>query len=100
MREKKPNKQPIAFYDHNKDFTTHQFQIRSGMQVYLFSDGYGDQFGGPNAKKYKSRTLREYLASVYDQPVEKQIRLLEKNFMDWKGKLDQVDDVAIGIIRF
>lgn len=98
--EVKADKQPVAFYENSKDFSTHLLTINSGSQVYLFTDGYGDQFGGPKGKKYKNKSLKEFLVTICDQPVEKQVELLENNIQQWRRELDQVDDIAIAAIRF
>lgn len=98
--EVKADKQPVAFYENSKDFSTHLLTINRGSQVYLFTDGYGDQFGGPKGKKYKNKSLKEFLTTICDQPVEKQVELLENNIQQWRRELDQVDDIAIAAIRF
>jgi serine phosphatase RsbU (regulator of sigma subunit) len=98
--EVKADKQPVAFYENAKEFTTHHITAEPGSFLYLFTDGYGDQFGGMKGKKYKNKSLKEFLISICHEPVEKQVELLQKNFLSWKNELDQVDDVAITAIRF
>jgi len=98
--EIKADKQPVAFYENSKEFSPKDLTILPGSLVYLFTDGYGDQFGGKRGKKYKNKSLKEFLRTIADQPVEKQSELLQNNFFAWKSELDQVDDVAISIIRF
>ncbi|MEW6469508.1 MAG: SpoIIE family protein phosphatase [Bacteroidota bacterium] len=73
--------------------------LRKGDCIYLFSDGYGDQFGGPNGKKYKTRRLQEKLLALHHLPMEEQKKELHKELEDWKTGLEQVDDVLVIGIR-
>lgn len=98
--EIKADKQPVAFYENSKEFHTHELNIEPNSFLYLFTDGYGDQFGGLRGKKFKNKSLKEFLISVSEYSVEKQVELLQKNFLSWKKELDQVDDVAVTVIRF
>ena len=98
--EIKADKQPVAFYENSKEFKTHELDIKPDSFVYLFTDGYGDQFGGIKGKKFKNKSLKEFLISVSHQALEKQVELLHQNFISWKNELDQVDDVAVTVIRF
>jgi hypothetical protein len=61
----------------------------------MFSDGFADQFGGPNGKKYKYATLKAFLIKIHDLPVSKQEKELEREFDSWKGTNSQVDDVLV-----
>jgi len=76
-------------------FTNNEIEIRSGDMFYIFSDGYADQFGGPNNKKFLKRHLKELLAEISTEPVAKQSDLLEKAFELWKGEYEQVDDILV-----
>lgn len=98
LLEIKADKQPVAFYENSKEFKTHQLDVVEGDCICLFTDGYGDQFGGPKGKKYKNKSLKEFLVSIAHEPVDKQIELLKQNFISWKKELDQVDDVAVTLI--
>jgi serine phosphatase RsbU (regulator of sigma subunit) len=62
---------------------------------YLFSDGYADQFGGPEGKKFKYRRFRHLLLTIHKLPLEQQLAYLDKSFEEWKGEQEQVDDVLI-----
>ncbi|MDX1653568.1 MAG: tetratricopeptide repeat protein [Brumimicrobium sp.] len=95
LKEIKPDKQPIGIYDRAQDFTTHSLTLNPGDSIYLFSDGFADQFGGKSGKKYKSRALKKFLLSVFHYSMDEQKELLEKEFESWKGDHDQVDDVCI-----
>lgn len=98
--ELKPDKQPIGVHANEKDFSTQQMHLNKGDTIYLFSDGYADQFGGPKGKKYKYKQLHELLLSNAHLPMQNQLHHLEKSFQNWKGQLEQTDDVCVIGIRF
>ncbi len=81
------------------NYNNHTFQLKEGDCIYLFSDGYADQFGGPNGKKFKYKQLREKLLEVNNLPMPQQKEILLKIFYDWKGSEDQVDDVLLMGVR-
>ena len=89
------NKQPIGKHDHRVPFTTHRVETESGTILYLFTDGFADQFGGPKGKKFKYKQLEEKLLAIHDQPMQSQRDSLDQTLQTWKGKLEQVDDVCI-----
>lgn len=93
--EYKADKQPIGKYAESKPFTTHQIQLEKGDSIYIFTDGYQDQFGGEKGKKFKAAKLRELLLSIQHEPMEKQRETIDQSFETWKGNLEQVDDVCI-----
>ena len=93
--ETKATKEPIGKYDVYTTFTTHTIQLEKGDGVYIFSDGYVDQFGGPKGKKFKSKAFRALLISIQDKPMNEQLQLLDTAFEEWKGELEQIDDVCI-----
>ena len=95
LYEVKPDKMPIAIYDKMKDFTTHEIQLRKGDQVYMFSDGYADQFGGPRGKKLMYKPFKKLLLENSHKSMSEQKQILEDTFENWKGNLEQVDDVVI-----
>jgi serine phosphatase RsbU (regulator of sigma subunit) len=97
--ELKPDKQPIGKYEFRKPFTNNEFELIKGDCIYLFSDGYADQFGGPNGKKFKYKTLKDLLMSVHDKNMAAQKEELDNTFESWKGMLDQIDDVCVIGIR-
>jgi ligand-binding sensor domain-containing protein/serine phosphatase RsbU (regulator of sigma subunit) len=78
-----------------KTFTNHEVTIEKGDSVYLYSDGYADQFGGPECKKFKTSALKELLVSISKFPTERQQKMLDKAFEDWKGNGEQIDDVLV-----
>ncbi len=97
--EIKPNKQPIGKYAENKPFTTHSMELQKNDALYLFTDGYADQFGGEKGKKFKFSKLKELLLSIADKSMNEQKEILNENFETWKGNLEQVDDVCVIGVR-
>jgi ligand-binding sensor domain-containing protein/serine phosphatase RsbU (regulator of sigma subunit) len=97
--ELKGDKMPIGIHERMDNFTLHTHQLQKGDCIYLFSDGMADQFGGPAGKKFKYKALKETILSGAWQPADRQKRMIELNFDEWKGRLEQVDDVTLlGII--
>lgn len=80
-------------------YTNHTLQLEEGDCIYIMSDGYVDQFGGNNNKKYKISKLKKEIKNIVDKPVEIQKEILDKNFNDWMGDEEQVDDVCLVIVR-
>ncbi len=97
----KPDKQPVGIYSGKPvPFINHVMQIEAGDCIYLFSDGVADQFGGPSGKKFKYRKLQELLLSSCHLPMQEQKKILEQTVEDWRGGLEQVDDMLVVGIRF
>ena len=96
IKEVKPDKQPVGYMpERNDKFTNHRIQLEEGDAVYIFSDGFADQFGGPKGKKYKYQQLRDILLKNYSQPMNIQKEELLSSFKAWKGDLEQIDDVCL-----
>ena len=76
-----------------KNFTNQAVDIQPGDMLYMCSDGYADQFGSPEIKKYKSANVKKLLSEIWNLPVNEQKERLEKEILEWKGDLDQVDDI-------
>jgi len=90
------DRMPIGIYDIvDKNFTSHNIPSLPEDLIYMFSDGYADQFGGPNHKKFKYTTLKALLTEIHILPLFEQKQILEKQFLDWKGNSTQIDDVII-----
>lgn len=98
--EYKADKQPIGHFHVSKPFTSHEIQIERGDRVYLFSDGYADQFGGPKGKKFKYKALKELLATSTSDSMEELRVVLENAFFNWKGDYEQIDDICMIGIAF
>jgi len=93
--EVKADKQPIGKTENPKPFTTHNIEFKEGTEFYLFTDGLADQFGGPLGKKYKYKQFENLLTNNYILGHEEQVKKIELSFEDWKGNLEQVDDVCV-----
>jgi tetratricopeptide (TPR) repeat protein len=99
LHEIKANKQPVGKYEKRIPFLTHSVRLKTNDLIYLFTDGYADQFGGLKNKKYKYLSLKKLLLSVATQEVDKQRAALKESFDTWKGAMEQVDDVCVVGIR-
>jgi serine phosphatase RsbU (regulator of sigma subunit) len=95
LNEITAHKQSIGKTDNPMPFTTHSIKLTKSDCVYLFTDGYADQFGGPRGKKFKYKLMSEYVLSNALQLPSVQKEILENAFDNWKGELEQVDDVCM-----
>ena len=94
--EYKADSRPIGYYlGKGLPFTNHKIDYQKGDTFYIFTDGYADQFGGARGKKLKYKPFKEILLSIRHEPMLKQEEILNQRFEEWKGKLDQIDDVLI-----
>lgn len=93
----KADKFPIGFFvgEEKKKFTNHTIKLQKGDCLYIFSDGYADQFGGPNGKKFMASHFRELLMNVHRHPIHEQKDILDRTIEEWRGPLDQVDDILV-----
>ena len=94
-----PDKQPIGKYAEERNFTTQKISMLKGDLIYLFSDGYADQFGGPEGKKFKYKQLKELLQKNASLKLNDQLTAVNNAFEKWKGNLEQVDDVCLMGVR-
>jgi serine phosphatase RsbU (regulator of sigma subunit) len=99
LTEVKADKQPIGNYAEPKPFTSHTFELSKGDSIYIFTDGFADQFGGPKGKKFMYKPFKELLLSIQDKKMDEQKVILENQFNDWKGSHEQIDDVCIIGVR-
>jgi serine phosphatase RsbU (regulator of sigma subunit) len=76
-------------------YTNHRLKLEKGDGIYLFTDGFVDQFGGERGKKYKSTHFRELLHRMGKYPIDQQRNMMIREFENWKGIRDQVDDVLV-----
>lgn len=97
--EIKANKQPIGSSLEPKVFDNHLVETKKGDMVYLFSDGYIDQFGGPKGKKFMRKRFKELLSSVYQMDVKTQKQHLDNTIVEWMGEEEQLDDILVIGIR-
>lgn len=91
----KANKQPIGEFENPLPFSTHSVNLNPGDSIYLFSDGFSDQFGGEKGKKFKAVNFKKLLLSIQEEPMQQQRRLLKEAFENWKGDIEQLDDVCV-----
>jgi serine phosphatase RsbU (regulator of sigma subunit) len=96
----KADKMPIGMgINEENSFTRNSFLLQENDCIYMFTDGYADQFGGPNGKKFKIKQLEEKMLAVSNLPMATQKTHLEEHFIAWKANHDQVDDVLVIGIR-
>lgn len=94
------DKMPVAIHYKMEPFTLHKIDLQKGDAFYIFSDGYADQFGGPNQKKFMSMQLRETLVAMAGMPMLKQGERLNEIFEEWRGEGPQIDDVTMIGVRY
>ena len=100
LTELKGDKQPVGYQPMEKiPFSNNEFDLQEGDKIYLFSDGYADQFGGPKGKKYKYKTLRDKLIELWGMSLKEQKNIMDSEFESWKGEMEQVDDVCVIGVR-
>lgn len=98
--ETKPDKQPIGKMEDPKPFTTHTITLEKGDSVYIFTDGFQDQFGGEKGKKFKPANFKKLLLSIQAEPMEKQREIIDATFEEWRGNLEHVDDVCLIGVKY
>ncbi|MCU0460538.1 MAG: SpoIIE family protein phosphatase [Bacteroidales bacterium] len=100
FKEYRADRMPIGIhYGDEKSFTNYVIPVTRGDTLYIFSDGFTDQFGGPDGVKYKMANFRNLLKEIYYRPMIEQRNILESEFQKWRGNMDQVDDITIIGIR-
>src|SRR4030042_1628437 len=100
LLEIKGDRQPIGIYSDEINFTTNHYKIRKNDTLYIFSDGYADQLGGPRGKKFMSRKFKEMLLQIQDKPMDIQKTILNKILEEWQGNYEQIDDILVFGIRW
>ncbi|PJC61680.1 MAG: serine/threonine protein phosphatase, partial [Flavobacteriales bacterium CG_4_9_14_0_2_um_filter_32_27] len=94
LLEIKADKMAIGGAENSKNYQTHQVQLQKEDAIYLFSDGYADQFGGPKGKKFMYKRFKELILSIQENTMSIQKETINKTMLDWKGDLDQIDDIC------
>lgn len=89
------DKIPVSIHIRMDDFTNHKLEIKNNDRIYIFSDGYPDQFGGPYYKKFMYNPFKQLILENAEKPMKEQKKILGQVFDDWKGKHDQIDDVVV-----
>ncbi|PKP22417.1 MAG: hypothetical protein CVU05_04075 [Bacteroidetes bacterium HGW-Bacteroidetes-21] len=101
LTEYKADKMPIGLHDRRNDpFKREEIIPKPGDIIYLFSDGFADQFGGEKGRKYMSKNMKEFLLTIHQKPMEEQERLIGEESTKWRGPLEQIDDQIVMGIRF
>jgi len=97
-----PDKLPVGAFigETLQEFTNNEIDLKEEDIIYIFSDGYPDQFGGPKDKKFLIRRFKDLLLEIHTKPMDKQKVALEENFVKWKKDLPQVDDILVIGIKF
>jgi serine phosphatase RsbU (regulator of sigma subunit) len=95
LKEFKASKKPVGRYETKNIFGNNIIQVKRNDSIYLFSDGIADQFGGPNKKKFKYKALKDLLLAVCNEPANEQKNAINNAFVNWKGNIEQVDDICI-----
>ena len=96
----KPNKFGVGgLLGFEKEFKTEKLDIKKGDCYYMYSDGYPDQFGGPKNKKFMRKRLNQLLLSQSSKPMQEQETKFLNEFNDWKGSVEQIDDVCLIGVR-
>jgi serine phosphatase RsbU (regulator of sigma subunit) len=91
----KGDKQPVGVHWEESEFTNHVIETKEQDTLYIFTDGFVDQYGGKKRKKFKTRNFKKLLLSVQEEPMQDQKRLIEEAFDQWRGPFDQIDDVCV-----
>lgn len=95
IREYKANRQPVGFHHHNRSFTSQIIPLQDGDSIYTFTDGFADQFGGPKGKKFRYKQLQEILLANCHLAFSVQRNILNSSIDQWRGPLEQVDDILV-----
>lgn len=101
LNEIKGDSHPIGAYigETLKPFKTHKIKLQKGDVIYVFSDGFSDQFGGDKGKKYNIKKFKQFLIKISQEPMSTQKELIEKEFFSWKNDFEQIDDICVIGVR-
>jgi serine phosphatase RsbU (regulator of sigma subunit) len=92
---------PIGIYEgEKKSFCTKEMEVQENDIIYMFSDGYVDQIGGPEKKTFRSKQFRQLLLGIHDKPLNDQKNILEAKLHEWKRDFEQIDDILVMGIKF
>ena len=94
--EVKADKMPIGIHERvDQPFTDNQLKLEKGDSLYIFSDGYVDQFGGEKMKKFMSKRFKGLLVEIQKEEMSKQKQILDEKIEEWKGPHEQIDDIVV-----
>jgi len=106
LLETKADKMPVAYYPRTDDFSSHIIKLNKGDVLYMFSDGYPDQFGGPKGKKFMYKQFKELLLEIHKKPMTDQKQILDDTIQQWMAEpgpagtgAEQIDDILIVGVR-
>ena len=92
---------PIGIYDDKEiSFSNEELTFKEDDIIYMFTDGYVDQLGGPDRKTYKSKKFKQLLMDIHQKPLPEQKKILEKEYEAWRRDIEQIDDIMVMGIRF
>ncbi|HDR89726.1 MAG TPA: tetratricopeptide repeat protein [Bacteroidetes bacterium] len=93
------DKMPIALYDRMDKFTNHEIPLMEGDRVFLFTDGYADQFGGPDGKKFMYKPFKRMLLAHASLPMKEQLEIITRKLDEWMENYEQIDDICVLGVR-
>lgn len=97
----KADRMPVGIHTKaNVPFSVQMFKLQHNDTIYMFSDGYADQFGGTEKKKFLTKRFKQLLVDIHEYPMSEQQKLLHTNLINWQGKMIQIDDILIVGVRF
>ncbi len=100
LLEYKADRMPIGIYIREKEsFTLHEIDLQKGDTFYIFSDGFVDQFGGENGGKFKAKPFKKLLLSIQEQSMQEQYLTLDRTMTEWRGEMEQIDDIIVIGVR-
>jgi phosphoserine phosphatase RsbU/P len=100
LYEYKGDSMPIGIYEiEDQSFTNHEINFQTNDMIYMFSDGYIDQLGGVNRKTFRSENFKKLLINIHQMPVHEQKVILEEKFDEWRGNIEQIDDILVAGLR-
>ena len=92
----KADRMPIGIHDRdNTPFTNMEFSMHKGDIFYILSDGYIDQFGGPKGKKFMTKRFKQLILDIHEKPMNEQKEILWQTILEWRGDIEQIDDIII-----
>jgi sigma-B regulation protein RsbU (phosphoserine phosphatase) len=101
LSEIKGDYMPIGIYEAEKrPFRINEMYFKENDMIYMFSDGYADQIGGPDRKTFRLKQFKELLMNIHQKPLHEQKTILEKKHKEWKLDIEQIDDILVMGIRF
>ncbi len=100
LQEIKATKKPIGSTERKQSYENHVIDLQKDDCIYVFSDGFADQFGGPKDRKFMSRNFKKLLLSAHDRPMGEQREILNETIENWRGEREQIDDILVIGYRF